>query len=233
MWSWSTDAGRAGIQPVLTSPGSLQLVPVTRIEKKFVTNGAVSAHEEKEMSQTLVDDSEVVFDQPEESAGAMEPEGSVPNRRKEEAWLEDTEPYRGARPRTMEFDRPVDGGLGATLGGVEDKDKLRDGVVPELRPEQQIQHKEEVQTPPQREPRWNEGHQINIYKIIRTHLFVVHVTILTYEIAFMANLNQHINGSGSDVVTYISNFTIQMAVIFIMNSSVSSFIHMQIVKTIV
>ena len=45
-------------------------------------NGAVSAHEEKEMSQTLVDDSEVVFDQPEESAGAMEPEGSVPNRRK-------------------------------------------------------------------------------------------------------------------------------------------------------
>ena len=111
------------------------------------------------MSQTLVDDSEVVFDQPEESAGAMEPEGSVPNRRKEEAWLEDTEPYRGARPRTMEFDRPVDGGLGATLGGVEDKDKLRDGVVPELRPEQQIQHEEEVETPPQREPRGNEGHQ--------------------------------------------------------------------------
>ena len=111
------------------------------------------------MSQTLADDSEVVFDQPEESAGAMEPEGSVPNRRKEEAWLEDTEPYRGARPRTMEFDRPVDGGLGATLGGVEDKDKLRDGVVPELRPEQQIQHEEEVQTPPQREPRGDEGHQ--------------------------------------------------------------------------
>ena len=85
----------------------------------------------------------------------MEPEGSVPNRRKEKAWLEDTEPYRGARPRTMEFDRPVDGGLGATLGGVEDKDKLRDGVVPEL----QIQHEEEEQTPPQREPRGNEGHQ--------------------------------------------------------------------------
>ena len=50
------------------------------------------------MSQTLADDSEVVFDQPEESAGAMEPEGSVPNRRKEEAWLEDTEPYRGPDP---------------------------------------------------------------------------------------------------------------------------------------
>ena len=48
------------------------------------------------MSQTLADDSEVVFDQPEESAGAMEPEGSVPNRRKEEEWLEATAPYRGA-----------------------------------------------------------------------------------------------------------------------------------------
>ena len=111
------------------------------------------------MSQTLADDSEVVFEEPEESAGAMEPEGPLQNRHKEEAWLEATEPYRGARARTMEFDRPVDGGLGATLGGKEDKDKLRDGVVPELRPEQQIQHEEEVQTPPQREPRGNEGHQ--------------------------------------------------------------------------
>ena len=50
------------------------------------------------MSQTL-DESDVVFDQPEERAGAMEPDGSVPNRRKEEAWLEATEPYCGARPR--------------------------------------------------------------------------------------------------------------------------------------
>ena len=71
----------------------------------------------------------MVFDQQEGSAGAMEPEGSVPNRRNEEAWLEATEPIRGARPRTMEFDRPVDGGLGAALGGVEDGDKLRDGVL--------------------------------------------------------------------------------------------------------
>ena len=44
-----------GIQPALTSPSSLQLVPVTRIEKKIVTNGAVSAHEGK-MSQTLGND---------------------------------------------------------------------------------------------------------------------------------------------------------------------------------
>ena len=109
------------------------------------------------MSQTLADDSEVVFDQPEESAGAMEPEGPLQNRHKKEAWLEDTEPYRGARPRTMEFDRPVDGGLGATLGGVEDEDKLRNGMVPVLRPEEKIQQEEEVQTPPRREPRRNEG----------------------------------------------------------------------------
>ena len=72
--------------------------------------------------------------------------------------MEDTEPHQGARPRTIEFDRPVDGGLGAASGGVEDKDRLRDGVVPELRPEQQIQH-EEIKTPPQREPRGDESHQ--------------------------------------------------------------------------
>ena len=89
----------------------------------------------------------------------MEPEGSVPNRRKKEEWLEATAPYRGARPRTVEFDRPVDGGLGATPGGVEDEDKLRDDVVLGLRPEQQIRQEEEVQTPPRRDPRRNEGHQ--------------------------------------------------------------------------
>ena len=112
------------------------------------------------MSQTLGDESEVVFDQPEERAGAMEPDGSVPNRRKGEEWLEATEPYRGARPRTTEFDRPVDEGLGATSGGLEDDVKLGDGVVPRLRPEQQIRQEEEVQTPPRREPRRNEGHQL-------------------------------------------------------------------------
>ena len=75
------------------------------------------------MSQTLADDSEVVFDQPGESAGAMEPEGSLRNRHRKETWLEATEPYRGARPRTMEFDQPVDGELGATSGEVEEEDK--------------------------------------------------------------------------------------------------------------
>ena len=68
------------------------------------------------MSQTLADDSEVVFDQPEESAGALEPEGSSRNRHKKETGFEETEPYRGARPRKMDFDQPVDGELGATSG---------------------------------------------------------------------------------------------------------------------
>ena len=68
------------------------------------------------MSQTLADDSEVIFDQPEESAGAMEPEGSSRNRHRKETWLEGTEPHWGARPRTMDFDQPVDGELGATSG---------------------------------------------------------------------------------------------------------------------
>ena len=48
------------------------------------------------MSKMSGDESEVVFDQPEEKAGAMEPDGSVPNRRKEEGWWEVMEPYHGA-----------------------------------------------------------------------------------------------------------------------------------------
>ena len=62
---------------------------------------------------------EVVFGQPEEKAEATEPDGSVLNRRGEDDWLEDTEPYHGARPRTIEVDRPVDDVLGATLSGRE------------------------------------------------------------------------------------------------------------------
>ena len=111
------------------------------------------------MSKMSGDESEVVFDQPEEKAGAMESDGSVPNRRKEEGWWEATEPYHGARPRTTEFDRPVDGGLGATSGGLEVDVKVRDIEVPRLQPEQQIRLEEEVQMPPRREPHRNEGHQ--------------------------------------------------------------------------
>ena len=81
------------------------------------------------MSQTLADNSEVMFDQPVGSAGAMETEGSLQNRRGKETWLEATEPYRGARPRMRDFDRPVDGELGATSGEVEDEDRSPAAVL--------------------------------------------------------------------------------------------------------
>ena len=70
----------------------------------------------------MADDSEVVFDQQEEIASAREMEGSSQNRRDGGTWLEDTEPYRGARPRIRDFDRPVDRDLGATLGDGEEED---------------------------------------------------------------------------------------------------------------
>ena len=81
------------------------------------------------MSQTLTDDSEVVFEQPGKTAEAMEQEGLLPNRHKEEMGLEDTQPHDGTRRKAMEFDRPVDEELGAALGGVEDKDKLHNDEV--------------------------------------------------------------------------------------------------------
>ena len=49
-------------------------------------------------------------------------EGSSQNRRDGGTWLEDTEPYRGARPRIRDFDRPVDRDLGATLGDGEEEE---------------------------------------------------------------------------------------------------------------
>ena len=102
---------------------------------------------------------EVVFGQSEEKAGVTGPDGSGLNRRREDDRLEDTEPYHGARPRTIEVDRPVDDVLGATLSGTEQDRNFRDTSVPKLPPEQQIRHEEEVQTPPRREPHRNEGHQ--------------------------------------------------------------------------
>ena len=60
------------------------------------------------ISKPSEDVGEVVFGQPEERAGATEPDGSVLDRRKEDEWLEDTEPYHGARPRMTEVDRLVD-----------------------------------------------------------------------------------------------------------------------------
>ena len=72
------------------------------------------------MSHTLADDSEVMFGHQEGIAGAMEREGSLQNRGDNETWLDATEPYRGARPRMRDFDRPVDEELGATAREVED-----------------------------------------------------------------------------------------------------------------
>ena len=105
------------------------------------------------ISKLSEDVGEVVFGQPEERAGATEPDGSVLDRRKDDEWLEDTEPYHGARPRTTEIDRPVDVVLGATLGGTEQNFDFRDKSVPNLPPEQRIRQEEEIQTPPRREPR--------------------------------------------------------------------------------
>ena len=113
----------------------------------------------EDISKPSEDVSEVAFSQPEEKAGVMEPDGSVLNLRKEEEWLEDTEPYHGARPRTTEFDWPVVEVLGATLGGTEENVNFRDTLVPRLPPEQQLRQEEEVQTLPRREPRRNKGHQ--------------------------------------------------------------------------
>ena len=90
------------------------------------------------MSKMSGEESEVVSDQPEKEA---------------------TEPYHGARPRATDFDRPVDIGLGATMGGLEEDVELRYNEVPKLPPEKQIQQEEEVQTPPRRDLRRNEGHQ--------------------------------------------------------------------------
>ena len=107
-------------------------MPVTRIDKIFyekVTKGDSLSTRETEMSQT--DHSEVMFGQQEEIAGAMEMEGSSQNRRGRETWLEATEPYRGARPRMRDFDRPVDGELGATSGDVEDEETSPAAVLEE------------------------------------------------------------------------------------------------------
>ena len=90
------------------------------------------------MSNMPGEESEVVSDQPGKDA---------------------TEPYHGARPRATDFDWPVDIGLGATMGGLEEDVELRDSEVPRLPPEKQIQQEEEVQTPPRRDLRRNEGHQ--------------------------------------------------------------------------
>ena len=111
------------------------------------------------LSKPSEDVSEVIFSQPEERAGATGLYRPVLDRRKEDVWLDDTEPYQGARPRTTEVDRSVDDVLSATIGGTEQDLNFRDTSIPKLPPEQQIRQEGEVQTPPRREPRRDEGQQ--------------------------------------------------------------------------
>ena len=66
------------LAPDTHPPSSLQLVPVTRIDENFdkVTKGDSLDTQETVISKTLADDSEVIFGQQEEIAGAIEMEGS-------------------------------------------------------------------------------------------------------------------------------------------------------------
>ena len=69
------------------------------------------------------DEGEVVFSQQEKVVATLGPYGLTVDRQNEHEWLDDTEPYNGARPRmmqerrpTMDVDQLVDSVLGATAG---------------------------------------------------------------------------------------------------------------------
>ena len=64
------------------------------------------------------DDGEVVFSQQEEGAASTGPHGPRIHLQNENGWLEDTEPYHGARPRMIDVNQLVDNVLGATMGTV-------------------------------------------------------------------------------------------------------------------
>ena len=116
-------------------------------------------HRREEMSETVADDSEVVFEQHKKRAGVVEQEGLRPIQGNEESWLADTELHQKDRRRAMEFDRPFDGELGSALGGAEDNNSVRDDEAPESHPEQRIREEEEMHTPPRRQPRGVESQQ--------------------------------------------------------------------------
>ena len=92
------------------------------------------------------DGGEVVFSQQEEGAASTGPH-------EENGWLEDTEPYHGARPRMIDVNQLVDNVLGATMGTAGQDVDFRDTPAPMLPPEQQIRREAEIQTPPRRDPR--------------------------------------------------------------------------------
>ena len=98
------------------------------------------------------DESEVVFSQQEKVAATLGSYGLTVDRQKENDWLEDTEPYNGARPRIMQERRPtidvdqvVDIGLGATMGTTGQNMGFNDTPGPTLPPEQQIRQEGEFE----------------------------------------------------------------------------------------
>ena len=108
------------------------------------------------------DEGEVVFSQQEKVAATLGPYGLTVDR--QNAWLDDTEPYHGARPRmmqerkpTMEVDQEVDSVLGVTVGTTGQNMGIHDTPAPTLPPEQQILQESEIRTPPRREPRRDGG----------------------------------------------------------------------------
>ena len=110
------------------------------------------------------DEGEVVFSQQEEVAATIGPYGPRVDRRNENEWLNDTEPYHGDRPRMMQEQRPmmdvnqlVDSVLGATVGTTGQDIDFHDTPAPTLPPEQQIRQEGEIRTPPRREPRRDGG----------------------------------------------------------------------------
>ena len=104
-----------------------------------------------------------MFSQQEEVAATIGLYGPRVDRRNENEWLDDMEPYHGAQPRMMQEQRPtmnvnqlVDSVLGATVGTTgPDIDFRYPGTT--LPPEQKIRQGGEIRAPPRREPRRDGG----------------------------------------------------------------------------
>ena len=80
------------------------------------------------------DEGEVVFSQQEEGAVTAGPHGPRMDRQNENGWLEDTEPYHGARPRMIDVNQLVGNVLGATMGMAGQDLDFRDTPAPTTNP---------------------------------------------------------------------------------------------------